>query len=177
MKKLLVLDLDETLIYATEERVEEYDFSIGSYRVLKRPYLETFLYFCDKYFELGIWTSSTDSYAKEIVENILPQDINISFLYSRERCIKEMDFDIYEMNYIKDLKKLKKKGYDLNHIIVVDDSPEKLKRNYGNLVKIEPFFGDKNDIELAKLEIYLRALKDVENIRAVEKRAWRRGDE
>lgn len=174
MKKLLVLDLDETLIYASEERIEAYDFSVGSYRVLKRPYLETFLYFCATHFELGIWTSSTDSYAKEIVKNILPQDINISFLWSREHCIKEMNLDLYEMNYIKDLKKLKRRGYDLETIIMVDDTPEKLKRNYGNLVKIEPFFGDKNDIELNKLEIYLKKLKDVENIRVVEKRAWSR---
>lgn len=177
MKKLLVLDLDETLIYATEERIEKYDFIVGSYRVLKRPYLETFLYFCARHFELGIWTSSTESYAKEIVKHILAKDINISFLWARERCIKEMDLDLYEINYIKDLKKLKRRGYDLETIIMVDDTPEKLKRNYGNLVRIEPFFGDKNDIELSKLEIYLKKLKDVENIRAIEKRTWRREDE
>ncbi|MDQ4120460.1 MAG: hypothetical protein M3209_03335 [Acidobacteriota bacterium] len=39
-KKLLVLDLDETLIYATEEELErKADFRAGQYLVYKRPFL------------------------------------------------------------------------------------------------------------------------------------------
>ena len=174
MKKLLVLDLDETLIHATDRSEHRHHFTVGPYIVFKRPHLEAFLDFCHAHFEIGIWTSSTEDYANGIVEQILPEHIPIKFLWSRERCIREMNYETGEIDWVKDLKKLKKKGYDLNHIIAVDDSPEKLKRQYGNLIKVEPFFGDEDDNELKKLEVYLQSLVDVENIRKIEKRSWKR---
>lgn len=71
-QKLLVLDLDETLIYATEERLEaEPDFAVGQYYVYKRPFLKEFLEFCFDNFEVAIWTSSTRNYAEGIVKNIV----------------------------------------------------------------------------------------------------------
>lgn len=39
---LLILDLDETLIHATEQPEREADFQIFHYHVYKRPYLEEF---------------------------------------------------------------------------------------------------------------------------------------
>ena len=174
MKKLLVLDLDETLIHATDESKLKHHFIVGPYIVFKRPNLEKFLNFCNEHFEIGIWTSSTENYANGIVQEIIPEHIKIKFLWSRNRCIREWNYETDEINWIKDLKKLKKKGYSLSNIIVVDDSPEKLKRQYGNLVKIEPFFGKNDDTELKKLEIFLKTLIAVENIRTVEKRNWKR---
>ena len=174
MKKLLVLDLDETLIHATDKSDLEHHFIVGPYIVFKRPNLEKFLNFCDEHFEIGIWTSSTEDYANGIVEEIIPEHINIKFLWSRDRCIREINYERDEIDWVKDLKKLKKKGYSLNNIVVVDDSPEKLKRQYGNLVRVEPFFGKDDDIELHKLEVYLKTLTDVENVRTVEKRNWKR---
>ena len=44
-----LLDLDETLIYATEEKLGgESDFIVGQYFVYKRPFLNEFLEFCFK---------------------------------------------------------------------------------------------------------------------------------
>lgn len=173
MKKLLVLDLDETLIHATEKSNYVHHFIVGPYIVFKRPNLEKFLNFCNENFEIGIWTSSTEDYANEIVKEIIPKHIDIKFLWSRDRCIREMNYETAEIDWIKDLKKLKKKGYSLNNIVVVDDSPEKLKRQYGNLVKVEPFFGNNDDSELEKLEVFLKTLVNVENVRTVEKRNWK----
>lgn len=43
-KKLLILDLDETLFYATEEKLDrEPDFVVGQYFVYKRPFVGLFL--------------------------------------------------------------------------------------------------------------------------------------
>jgi TFIIF-interacting CTD phosphatase-like protein len=45
MKKLLILDLDETLVYSTKELIDcDADFNVhGSYQVWKRPHLNKFL--------------------------------------------------------------------------------------------------------------------------------------
>jgi len=59
-------------------------------------------------------------------------------------------------------------------MIVVDDTPRKLERNYGNLVRITEWLGDLDDRELLLLIKYLTKLKDVENIRKIEKRGWQK---
>ena len=72
----------------------------------------------------------------------------------------------------KKLEKLKRKGYQLERVIVVDDSPEKHRAAYGNLVRVHPYEGDVDDDELPKLGEYLDSLRTVENIRLVDKRHW-----
>ena len=103
----------------------------------------------------------------------MPKDIEISFLWARDRCIADRNLNTDEIEWVKDLRKLKKKGYNLDNIVVVDDSPEKLKRNYGNLIRINPFFGDTTDDELEKLESFLFMIKDMGNVRVFEKRKWK----
>jgi len=71
------------------------------------------------------------------------------------------------------LKKIKKLGYPLESVIVVDDSPEKWRQSYGNLVQVTPYLGTEEDTELALLASYIHVLKDQPDIRAVEKRQWR----
>jgi hypothetical protein len=56
---------------------------------------------------------------------------------------------------------------------MVDDSPEKHTRNYGNLVRIAPFTGNLADAELAHLARYLRQLATLPDVRCIEKRGWR----
>ena len=56
---------------------------------------------------------------------------------------------------------------------MVDDTQKKLRRNYGNLVRVSPFEGDQRDEELLDLMTYLERIKGAENIRSIEKRGWR----
>lgn len=58
--KLLILDLDETLIHGTEHPLERSpDFVVGPYAVYKRPGLSDFLCRMSESFDLAVWTSST----------------------------------------------------------------------------------------------------------------------
>jgi RNA polymerase II subunit A small phosphatase-like protein len=174
-RNLLILDLDETLIYGTEEpRDRSADFRAGHYYVYRRPGVEDFLALCDSLFELAVWSSSTRAYARTVTKNILPPGVWPSFVWTRDRCTLRVDPETREEIWIKDLKKIKRKGYDLDRVIMVDDSPEKLARNYGNLVGVRPYFGDLADNELALLGEYLRMLASTENVRSIEKRNWRR---
>ena len=173
-RKLLILDLDETLIYATEEKLDrESEFCVGQYYVYKRPFLNEFLEFCFKNFEVAVWTSSTRNYAEKIVEKVFDSKHSISFLWARERCTISYDAEEMQRFYEKKIHKIRRRKYDLNSVIVIDDSPEKWRSAYGNLVRIKPFFGEADDTELKHLVVYLERLKDVENIRVLEKRSWR----
>ena len=68
---LLILDLDETLIYATEEPLQrDSDFLIGPYAVYQRPYLSEFLTSCSACFRLAVWSTATDDYVRPVVEQI-----------------------------------------------------------------------------------------------------------
>lgn len=173
-KKLLILDLDETLIYATETNLEhDFDFIVGQYFVYKRPFLDDFLKFCLENFEVAVWTSSTRNYATQIIDNIFDYKDEISFFWARERCTISFDEEERINFYEKKLVKIKKRGFNLQSVIVVDDSPEKWRSSYGNLVRVKPFFGETDDDELNRLIIYLERLKNIENIRKFEKRNWR----
>jgi Dullard-like phosphatase family protein len=172
-KKLLILDLDETLVYANEEKLNrQEDFIVGQYFVYKRPYLQEFIDFCTENFDVAVWTSSTRNYATEIVNDIFPNPNDLKFFWSRERCTIRYDQELQETYFEKMMSKVRKCGYDLAKVIVVDDSPEKWRNSYGNLVRIKPFFCEIDDNELKKLIVYLQRLKAVENVRKIEKRMW-----
>lgn len=171
--KLLILDLDETLIHATEEpSARQADFKTELYFVYKRPFVDRFLAFCVQNFKVGVWTTAGEEFAEEVVQNIFAPDYNLEFLWPHQRCTRVFDSETLEVYYIKNLKKLKRQGYRLEEMIMVDDTPRKLARNYGNLVRINEWLGEQSDRELLLLIQYLDYLKNVENIRKVEKRGW-----
>jgi RNA polymerase II subunit A small phosphatase-like protein len=172
--KLLVLDIDETLIHATEKPLPRPpDFCVGRYPIYKRPKVDPFLSACFEWFTVGVWTSSSGDYASEILKHLLPKSGSIAFLMARDRCTPKLDPISGQGQWIKNLKKVERAGYPLEKVIVVDDSPEKHVLNYGNLVRIAEYVGDPSDNELPALLRYLELLGSVENVRAVEKRGWR----
>ena len=83
------------------------------------------------------------------------------------------DWDTGEYRGLKCLKKVKRLGWRLESVVAVDDSPWKHVRDYGNLVTVSEFLGDPADDELPRLAAYLDTLRDVPNVRAIEKRRWR----
>ena len=97
----------------------------------------------------------------------------LQFVWARERCTWRIDPDSGEGHWLKDLKKVRRLGFSLESIVMIDNSPEKLKRNYGNTICVTPFLGDALDQELCKLQAYLLWLKDITNVRLIEKRSWR----
>jgi len=184
-KILLILDLDETLIHATSKKLErDAEFIIFDYHVYCRPYLESFLLEMNKYFKLAVWSSASDDYVEKVVENIFSKDIDLEFVWGRSHCTPKRllhidEYGNYEnsypshYNYIKRLKKLKRKGFHLEKMIIVDDTPHKSKENYGNAIYPKEYLGDLKDNELQKLSKYLIGLKDEKNVRTIEKRGWR----
>jgi len=98
----IVLDIDETLVFTTEDPPSMLDyeyFSVndcenGIYYVYKRPYLD---YFLSKASQLGriiIFTASEKSYATQVIKNI-GQDIVISGAYFRDVSLCKEDSHVY----------------------------------------------------------------------------------
>jgi carboxy-terminal domain RNA polymerase II polypeptide A small phosphatase len=184
-KILLILDLDETLIHATKKELSRAsDFKVSHYNVYKRPFLDTFLIEIAKHFHLAIWSSASDEYVSEVVKNIIPETLECQFVWGRSkattRSILLSDEDYYRYQhepshyyFVKNLKKVKKIGFNLEKTLIVDDTPQKVKNNYGNAIYAKEYLGEENDNELELLFEYLLTLKDVENVRVIEKRLWR----
>jgi len=181
---LLILDLDETLIYASEAPLERAaDFRVADYHIYCRPHLDEFLAVCGRHFDLAVWSSASDSYVELVVDRIFPDRSRLKFVWGRSRAtlrrssrFDETDFfyDPWDhLNYLKPLSKVKRAGWPLERVLIVDDTPEKCLRNYGNAIYPAPFDGSEDDIELKLLAGYLEQLKDEPNVRLIEKRRWR----
>ena len=173
-RHLLILDIDETLLFATEKPLAHLpDYVVGPYSVYKRPYVDDFLQAVAGVFDLAIWTSSGEDYAARVIRPLFPNSNVLKFVWSRDRCTRRFNHESQEDYWVKDLKKAVRAGFPIEQILVVDDSPEKLQRHYGNHVRVSPFTGGVHDKELLQLVPFLRYMSTVQNVRVIEKRNWR----
>jgi RNA polymerase II subunit A small phosphatase-like protein len=148
-KLLLILDLDETLVYASDDPPPtRVDFRVGPYGVMKRPHVHAFLAAVREWFDLAVWTSSSSGYAGVVVENLFPASDALRFLWCSNRCTVRYNAEFGEYYGVKSLRKVKRRGYQLERVLVLDDTPSKHASNYGNLVPIKPFEGEEDDAEL-----------------------------
>ncbi|MBO2007981.1 HAD family hydrolase [Hymenobacter negativus] len=183
-KILLILDLDETLIHATATKLgDDFAFQLYHYYVYKRPGLDAFLAACAEKFDLAVWSSASDDYVKQVVAQIFPLEMKPVFVWGRSRCtplVSRQNDGYGDYNpdgfshheYAKLLKKVRRLGYDAHRVLIVDDTPEKVRNCYGNAIYPTPFLGDPGDSELLILAQYLHSLKDVASVRSIEKRLW-----
>lgn len=68
---LLILDLDETLIHASQTKLSHRpeDFTFDKYFVYKRPHLDHFLQEVARHFKLGVWSSAGDEYVSGMIND------------------------------------------------------------------------------------------------------------
>lgn len=174
---LLVLDLDGTLVHSEFQRrtYQQHDFSLFNEEIFvyKRPYLDYFVSTILEWFDVAVWTASGCEYAAEIVRHVFPDPSKISFLFSSERCTNKYCPATGERIVIKDMKKVKRRGYDLKQVLIVDDTPSTWQRNYGNAIHIESYWGSRIDDHLLHLLTYLEYLGHQGDVRRVDKRRWR----
>ncbi len=174
-RHLLILDIDETLIHASETELDHAaDFRLLAYHAYRRPGLESLLEAAFAAFEVGIWTSSGREYAAAALPEICGTRLDeLAFVMTADSCTRRYDPELGEYYWVKDLKKIKRLGYSLDRVIMLDNTPKKLERNYGNLVRIDDFTGNAQDEELARVLPFLLWLAEQPNVRSIEKRGWR----
>ena len=186
-KKLLIFDLDETLIHGKYSHEPSLSYlpdlilDQGDIHVWERPHARDLIQSLQSEFDYAVWSSASDDYADALAQHMFG-GIPLKFVWGRSRCTQQRDCsgnNLYSFGggdsyWVKDLKKVRNLlGLPLDHILIVDDSPEKAERNYGNWVPIRPFYGSTDDNELIFLKHYLPELALKDNVRKVEKRKWR----
>ncbi|KIG15159.1 hypothetical protein DB30_05859 [Enhygromyxa salina] len=174
--KLLVLDLDETLIHARDRDAPPLPWppqrQVARYGVHLRPGVREFMAtVLERFVGVGIWTSASTEYATAMLERIVDRR-RLRFIFARDRCAQIWDADGEQTYWRKDIRELDGFGFDPQGILVVDDKPRGLERSRANLVPVRPFRGDPDDLELWRLRQYLEQLGPLEDVRAVDKRCW-----
>lgn len=134
--RVLVLDLDETLVHT---RVE----ADKSMTVLTRPYLNRFLESMHVMFhEIVLFTAAEQSYADTVLDIIDPEHIVFTRRFYRQHCTPAPD-GVYH----KDLSLLK---VPLDAVVIVDNTPAAYALQPRNGVPISSFEGDAWDDDLLR---------------------------
>lgn len=148
-KKLLVLDLDETLI--TSQPINK----MQQLRVLIRPYAREFLKECAKSWNVVIFTAGTRKYAESILSKLDGDSCLISDLLCREQCLQ------IGSHQIKDLRIIEQISDKLGNVLIVDNKLSSFGYQMSNGIPIYPFTGDSEDSELRALSKTLTILSQV----------------
>jgi RNA polymerase II subunit A small phosphatase-like protein len=172
-KKLLVLDLDNTLIFTSRvERECDFVIELGleKFWVTKRPYLDLFLKGLCVDYDLAIWSASTKDYMDLILAHIIPVDVKLVFVYDRMRCVKKRCNWVSSeaIEFIKPLTKIwrrKTNPYTRKNTLIIDDRSITYCRNYGNALSIRGYYGDSQDSELLILYPKLKVLSVSQDVR------------
>ncbi|KAJ5066294.1 ctd small phosphatase-like protein [Anaeramoeba ignava] len=160
-KKILVLDLDETLVHSSFTKPTKYDFQfeaeIENYRhqvyVNIRPGLNEFFQKIKNNFEIMIFTAAQKNYANPVI-NFIDQEGIISKIFYRDSCVS------FFGNPVKDLRVI---GIDLDKIILVDNSLTSSLFQKENYLPIISWYGDQNDNELSKIALILERIVPLDN--------------
>ena len=168
-KKLLLIDLDETLIHSEFRNKNNYkeldlftrtskcqsktfSYSDENYiyymDVFFRPHLKQFLSEVSKYFDLAIFTAAMKGYADTIIDFIDPHYKFFQFRLYREACIP-----IQDRLYIKDLRIIE--NYDPKNVILMDNSLYSFMNQPSNGMLVNSFYTSHKDTQLISAKNFL----------------------
>ena len=161
-KKVVLLDLDETLIHGDfqEEYLNDIDHPYDkiikftsldeqeevSVGIFVRNGVQKFLEEISKIFDIGIFTASSKDYADAVINYLDPNNEFIKFRLYRNSCIKVNNISIKDLRII---------GVDLKNIVLIDNNMYSFANQLGNGILINSFYYDKNDYDLFSVMSYL----------------------
>ena len=145
-KRLIILDLDHTLIYSTDIQLNNSELLLNysAYlNIYERPRAREMIDLCKRNSDIIVFTTAVEDYAKKVCDKL---EINYQELRSRQDC------KIKDDKYVKFVDENWLKKY--TEIIIIDDSPEiwdsKSSINCKFLVP-EKFTGSASDNDFKKV--------------------------
>lgn len=173
-RKVLVLDLDETLIHSHHEGVLRHpskpemppDFILKvtierhpvRFYVHKRPHVDFFLDVVSKWYELVVFTASMQIYGAAVADKLDNRRGILKRRFYRQHCTPEMG------SYTKDLTSV---SNDLSSVFILDNSPAAYRAFPDNAIPIKSWFSDTSDTALLNLLPMLDALRFTDDVRSV----------
>ncbi|CAB3379066.1 Hypothetical predicted protein [Cloeon dipterum] len=165
-KKLLVLDLDHTLINDDSDEVVP----------VTRPYLRRFLTSVYKHYNLAIWSASSMKRIKRVLKELAldkDQRFRFSFLVCHKamrsvkkggKCVTTKPLAVIWENFCR---------WSAKNTIIIDDKGENFLRNPREGLKIKRFECERRDRELRKLSVYLRKISKYRDFRVLNHKKWK----
>lgn len=173
-RKVLVLDLDETLIHSHHDGVLRQTVKPGTppdfilkvtidrhpvrFFVHKRPHVDFFLDIVSKWYELVVFTASMEIYGTAVADKLDTNEHILRRRYYRQHCTLEFG------SYTKDLSAI---CSDLSSVFILDNSPGAYRAYPDNAIPIKSWFNDPSDTALLNLLPVLDALRFVSDVRSV----------
>ncbi|KAM3131143.1 hypothetical protein pb186bvf_016723 [Paramecium bursaria] len=151
-KKLLILDLDETLVHTCSQKdnpqvlIKANDSTMIGVNL--RPHLQQFLDTLKNYYQIFVFTASSPAYATAIIDFIDPNQHSILGIFTRGHCMETKNgFMIKDLRILKDI--------NLKDVIIVDNLSHSFGLQIDNGVPILEWQNDPKDQELKFLAEYL----------------------
>ncbi|KFD58678.1 hypothetical protein M514_00371 [Trichuris suis] len=173
-RKILVLDLDETLIHSDHDGIVNPMVKPGTppdfvlrvtidrhpirFYVHKRPHVDYFLSVVAGWYDLVIFTASMEPYGSAVTDKLDNGRNLLNRRYYRQHCTLDNG------SYTKDLATV---CSDLGSILILDNSPVAYRLYPENAIPIKSWYSDPCDIELLNLLPFLDALRFVKDVRSV----------
>jgi RNA polymerase II subunit A small phosphatase-like protein len=123
-KITVVLDLDETLIYAREGPL------------YARPGIEAFLDFIGQYCEVVVWTAGVRAYAQAVIRNIDPKGVIAHCIYRHEKWFTG------QPGYSKDLSLV---GRNLDEMVIIENTPDCIRGYEENGILVADYEGGEDE--------------------------------
>lgn len=160
-KPNFILDLDQTII--SGEAIEEYNkknnpkakkFNFQKmenyYIIFERPYLQKFLDYLFKNFNVSIWTAASKDYALFIIEKIILQDKperKLDWIFFSYHCdlSKKIKKNSKTLSMLWDVYNLE--DYNPDNTVILDDYIEVFNTQKNNCIIAKPFEFLANDSE------------------------------
>jgi TFIIF-interacting CTD phosphatase-like protein len=151
--KLLVLDLDETLIHTVFTENNEY-------KVHKRPNLDAFLSYLSRVnnidYKIGIWSAGSEEYVNKIVKDHISKFFTPLFILSRNDCKTCVNRHYKTLCKISSITK---GSILLSDILIIDDLNNTTGRYDLNHLVIKKF----NDVSDEDDDTFIKLIKLLDN--------------
>ncbi|XP_063687099.1 CTD nuclear envelope phosphatase 1A-like [Bolinopsis microptera] len=174
-RKVLVLDLDETLVHSQNNnpylirpqsqpdfvlRVEiERGHEPVKFYVNKRPHVDYFLDVVRQWYDIVVYTASIEKYGQQVI-NVLDNKRGIfQRRYFRQHCVLDST-----SQYTKDLTMIKS---DLSSVFIIDNSPSAYKNYPDNAIAVPTWTKDRSDTWLLNLLPFLDGLRFCNDVRTI----------
>uniref|UniRef100_A0A1I7RWE0 CTD nuclear envelope phosphatase 1 homolog n=1 Tax=Bursaphelenchus xylophilus TaxID=6326 RepID=A0A1I7RWE0_BURXY len=173
-RKIMVLDLDETLIHSHHDGVLRPTVKPGTppdfvlrvvidrqpvrFFVHLRPHVDFFLTVVSQWYDLVVFTASMEVYGTSVADKLDRGRGWLNRRYFRQHCT--VDYS----GYTKDLLAIHN---DLASVFILDNSPAAYRNYPHNAIPIKSWFSDPTDTCLLNLLPFLDALRFTSDVRSI----------